>query len=241
MLHLHTERLAELGDDLATPEEEAHLASCEACAHERNAYRALVAMAHAEREPFGLPLTRWDAIAAELSLPAPPRVASVERQTRSNRWMLQIAAGLLLVAGGAMAGRVSAGAGVLPQAASVARASAPATNVAQVEASAVSDSATFASVEAARAAQLAYEQGYQQAAAYLAQYDTAGFSGGSQVAYRSRLEALDRVLSTTSRAIREAPHDPVLNGYYLTTLGQREATLRQINTALPAALRVNSF
>lgn len=241
MLHLHTERLAELGDDLATPEEEAHLASCEACAHERNAYRALVAMAHAEREPFGLPLTRWDAIAAEFALPAPAPVAAVERQTRSNRWMLRIAAGLLLVAGGAMAGRVSAGAGVLPQAPSVARASAPATNVAQVEASAVSDSATFASVEEARAAQLAYEQGYQQAAAYLAQYDTAGFSGGSQVAYRSRLEALDRVLSTTSRAIREAPHDPVLNGYYLTTLGQREATLRQINTALPAALRVNSF
>jgi hypothetical protein len=240
MLHLHTERLAALGDEQATPEEEAHLAACEACAHERNAYRALVAMALAEREPFGLPLTRWDAIASELALPAP--VAAVSRPARrANRWMLQAAAGLLLVAGGAMAGRISAGAGVLPQASSVATEATPVSNVAQVGTQALSDSVSFASVDDARAAQLRYEQGYQQAAAYLAQYDTAGFSGGSQVAYRSRLAALDRMLSTTSQAIREAPHDPVLNGYYLTTLGQREATLRQLNTALPASLRVNSF
>ncbi len=240
MLHLHTERLAALGDELATPEEEAHLAACDACARERSAYRALVAMALAEREPFGLPLTRWDAIATELALPAP--VVALERQPgRSNRWMLQAAAGLLLVAGGAMAGRVSAGAGVLPNAPSVASGGSAAANAAGVEPRVASDSASFASVDDARAAQLRYEQGYQQAAAYLAQYDTAAFQGGSQVAYRSRLAALDRIAATTSQAIREAPHDPVLNGYYLTTLGQREATLRQLNTALPASLRVNSF
>lgn len=241
MLHLPTERLAALGDERPTPEEEAHLTACEVCAHERNAYRALVAMAHAEREPFGLPLTRWDAIAKELALPAP--AVSVERPARrSNRWMLQIAAGLLLVAGGAMAGRMSAGAGLLPTTNAVASSAAtPVTNVAQSEAQTIADSIAFGSVDEARAAQLKYEQGYQQAAAYLAQYDTAGFSGGSQVAYRSRLAALDRMLTTTSQAIREAPHDPVLNGYYLTTLGQREATLRQLNTALPASIRVNSF
>lgn len=240
MLHLPTERLAALGDELPTPEEEAHLATCEVCAHERNAYRALVAMAHAEREPFGLPLTRWDAIAKELALPAP--AVAVERPRRSNRWMLQIAAGLLLVAGGAMAGRMSAGAGLLPTPSAIASsATAPATNVAQSDPQTIADSIAFGSVDEARAAQLKYEQGYQQAAAYLAQYDTAGFSGGSQVAYRSRLAALDRMLTTTSQAIREAPHDPVLNGYYLTTLGQREATLRQLNTALPASIRVNSF
>src|SRR5665647_1799197 len=110
MLHLHTERLAELGDDTPTSEEAVHLASCEVCAHERNAYRALVAMALAEREPFGLPLTRWDAIAAELSLKTEAPVADIAPARRSKRWMLQIAAGLLLVAGGAMLGRVSAGA-----------------------------------------------------------------------------------------------------------------------------------
>jgi hypothetical protein len=33
----------------------------------------------------------------------------------------------------------------------------------------------------------------------------------------------------------------VINGYYLTTLGQREATLRQLNTALPVSLRLDSY
>jgi hypothetical protein len=61
------------------------------------------------------------------------------------------------------------------------------------------------------------------------------------VAYRSRLAALDRVISASREAMREAPHDPVINGYYLTTIGQREATLRQLNTALPASLRLNDF
>jgi hypothetical protein len=49
------------------------------------------------------------------------------------------------------------------------------------------------------------------------------------------------VLSTTRQAMRDAPHDPVINGYYLTTIGQREATLRQLNTTLPASLRLASY
>ena len=49
------------------------------------------------------------------------------------------------------------------------------------------------------------------------------------------------MISTAREAMREAPHDPVINGYYLNTLGQREATLRQLNTALPASLKVSSF
>jgi hypothetical protein len=244
MLHLPTERLAELGDEspLPTPEEASHLASCEVCTQERAAYQALIAMALAEREPFGLPLTRWDAIAAELSLKVDAPVADIAPALRSSRWMLQIAAGLLLVAGGAMLGRVSAGARVLPdkpatQTANVASAS----DVTQPVARRGSDSTVFASADEARAAQLRSELLYQQAAAFLARVDTTGAGSGSPVAYRSRLAALDRVISTTREAMREAPHDPVINGYYLTTLGQREATLRQLNTALPASLRVNSF
>jgi hypothetical protein len=239
MLHLHTDRLAELGDDIPTAEEAAHLASCVVCAHERDAYQALVAMAHAEREPFGLPLTRWDAIAAELSLQPTPLVPDIAPARRSSRRLLQIAAGLLLVAGGAMLGRVSAGARALPDNASartslVAPAGDPVARLA-------SDSAIFASADEARAAQQRSELLYQQAAAFLARVDTTGAGSGSPVAYRSRLAALDQVISTTREAMREAPHDPVINGYYLTTLGQREATLRQLNTALPASLRVNSF
>jgi hypothetical protein len=239
MQHLHTERLAALGDDLPTAEEAAHLAACTACAHEVTAYQALVAMAHAEREPFGLPLTRWESIAAGLAAETPD--VRVLPARRSNRWMLQIAAGLLLVAGGAMAGRVTAGAGPLPGVdKTIAMTAAPSTD-AKLAARSDGDSVTFATADEARAAQLRSEMIYQQAAAFLARVDTTGAGDPSPVAYRSRLAALDRVLSTTRDALREAPHDPVINGYYLTTLGQREATLRQLNTALPASLRVNSF
>ena len=104
----------------------------------------------------------------------------------------------------------------------------------------VSDS-SFTSVAEARVAQQRYELLYQQAAAFLAEHDSSGLGQGNPVAYRSRLAALDRVISTTRDAMRDAPHDPVINGYYLTTLGQREATLRQLNTALPASLRLDSY
>jgi hypothetical protein len=231
MLHLPPERLAALSDEPPTQDEAAHLATCEVCAAERRAYDALLVMASHEREPFGLPLTRWDAIAAAMAADAPVDVIAPAVPGRSHRWMLQVAAGLLLVAGGSMLGRVSAGAGPMPgvgmQEASVATGNA--------------DSVFFNSVEQARTAQQRSEATYQQATAYLADHDSTSSNNGTPVAYRSRLGLLDHVLTTTREALRSAPHDPVINGYYLTTLGQREATLRQLNTALPASLRVNSF
>ncbi|MDB4892575.1 MAG: hypothetical protein JWL61_4430 [Gemmatimonadetes bacterium] len=241
MQHLHTDRLAALGDDQPSAEEAAHLAVCDVCAHEVSAYETLVAMAHDEKQAFGLPLTRWESISAEWAK-AEPLAVPTARTQHSNRWILQIAAGVLLVAGGAIAGRLSTGAAPLPGASSPVSqtAAAPATTTQQV-AQLNPDSAFFASADEARAAQQRSELIYQQATAFLARVDTTGAGNPNPVAYRSRLAALDRVLSTTRDALREAPHDPVINGYYLTTLGQREATLRQLNTALPASLRVNSF
>jgi hypothetical protein len=236
MLHLSTDRLAALGDDQPTLAEAGHLATCAECARERGAYQTLVAMAQAERAPLGLPLTRWDSIASALAAEDTPLAMRGAPVRRPVRWPLQIAAGLLLVAGGAMLGRVSAGTAALPG-------TAPSFTTAGTEAPTsqrpVAESA-FASVEEARVAQTRSEQLYQQAAAFLAQHDSSS-AGDGPVAYRSRLAALDRVLSTTREAMREVPHDPVINGYYLTTIGQREATLRQLNTTLPASLRLTSY
>ena len=150
---------------------------------------------------------------------------------------MRAAAGFLLLAGGVVAGRVSAGVSPLPSVGS------GASRVAATSSTPTSsaDSSSFASIEEARVAQLHSDALYQQAAAFLAEHDTTGAGDGSPVAYRSRLAALDQVISTTREAMRQAPHDPVINGYYLTTLGQREATLRQLNTVLPASLRANSF
>jgi hypothetical protein len=141
------------------------------------------------------------------------------------------------MAGGAMIGRGSAGADPVP---GVSFAFRSATTSAPAGGSRRTDSA-FASVDEARAAQRRSEQLYQQAVAYLARYDSTAVDDGSPVAYKSRLAVFDRVISATSEAMREAPHDPVINGYYLTTLGQREATIRQLNATLPASLRLNSF
>ena len=239
MLHLSTDRLAALGDESPTADEAAHLELCAACAHERDAYRTLVAMAAAERSSLGMPLTRWDAIAATLDAD----VGAPTRRARSlaSRWPLRAAAGLLLLAGGAMIGRASAGAELFPGAGDrPVGATASAASAASAAPLREADS-VFASVDEARAAQRRSEQLYQQAVAYLAQYDSTAVDDGSPIAYKSRLAVLDRVISATSEAMREAPHDPVINGYYLTTLGQREATIRQLNTTLPASLRLNSF
>jgi len=240
ILHLSADRLAALADEQPTLDESSHLASCAACARERAAFRTLVNMAHAERTSLGLPLTRWESVAAGLAeqrapdpdavAPSGPRAVPVRRAdiTHWPRRSLQIAASLLLVAGGVIAGRASVQRG------------APAEHE-TAAARTGADSSGFLTVEEARVAQQRSEAVYRQAAAYLAQHDTTSPADGNPIAYRSRLAALDQVISTTRAAMREAPHDPVINGYYLNTLGQREATLRQLNTVLPASLRLNSF
>jgi hypothetical protein len=242
MSHLSTDRLAALGDEAPTAAEAAHLAECAACARERAAYRTLVGMAHGERDAIGLPLTRWDAIASALDAGSrdaigvdagSPRSVGARRIGRMP--FLRAAAAVLLLAGGAVVGRHSAGASIFPHVTSSARAGASDDSIGGRTATA------FTSVEQARLAQLRSEAIYQQATAFLAEHDTAALVDGSPTAYRSRLAALDQVISTTRAAMRRAPHDPVINGYYLTTIGQREATLRQLNTVLPASLRSNSF
>jgi hypothetical protein len=44
----------------------------------------------------------------------------------------------------------------------------------------------------------------------------------------SRLAALEGIVLTTRAALDDAPADPVINGYHLTALEQRDAILRQI-------------
>ena len=256
MSHLSTERLAALGDEEPTAAESAHLAACADCARERTAYRTLVAMARTERDAIGIPLTRWESIAGTLAngpITSMPTLvadqASVPgaRRGRIVRFMrtpVRAAAGFLLLVGGAIAGRVSAGAPALPFGAARLGAGAHAGGDRSALVSPVArerDSVTFASVEDARATQLRSESVYQQAAAFLAEHDSSGASDYNPEMVKSRLAAIDQTMSTMRAALREAPHDPVINGYYLSTVGQREVALRQLNTALPTSLRSNSF
>jgi hypothetical protein len=267
MLHLSSERLAELADSEPTSLEADHLASCAVCARERAANRSLLMMARAEREQLGMPLTRWDSLAPELhraglvaagALMSEPPVVEVERATRRRTvrrvipW-LQAAAVLLLVNAAAALGRISAGASPLwwdtdgsrPSSQTAVRGGATpgrtgGTPAATVAADADSLLPEFASVDEAVRALRRYEVAYQHAARYLADHDSTTRVDDSD-AYRARLAALDRAGRAMSEALREAPYDPVINGYYLTTLGQRQATLRQLETSLPDGHRIRSF
>ena len=76
MLHLSADRLAELGDDTPTSAEHAHVAECAPCARELDAYVALAAMARAEGDTPGIPLSRWEGISAAMAAELPSQFAS---------------------------------------------------------------------------------------------------------------------------------------------------------------------
>ena len=234
MSHLPDERLAALADEPPNSAELAHLASCERCASERAAHRSLRELASAEGAQIGAPLTSWESLAPALRADGVIDTGEWRVARRSRRFTgvwSQAAAALLIALGGVAYGRYSAVGSVLPESASAIAARGH-------EADSLP---TFSSVEEARVAQERYETLYQSAALYLAAHDTAEFTPDSPAAMRHRLATLDEVGATVRQALTESPGDPVINGYYLTTLGQREATLRQLNAALPAGVRLNSF
>jgi hypothetical protein len=261
MLHLSSDRLAELADAEPTPLEADHLAVCATCARERAVTRALLVMARGEREQLGMPLTRWDSLAPELHraglvtagalMSEPPRSfmsADSAAHTRSRRVgyvvrSLQAAAVLLLIGGGTAIGRISAGASPISFGPAAAREPRPAHTAIAVVDTRMRDDALlpeFKSVAEAVAALRRYEVAYQHAAAYLADRDSTA-RVDEPAAVRTRLAALDRAGRAMGEALRKAPYDPVINVYYLTTLGQRQATLRELEMSLPDGHRIRSF
>jgi hypothetical protein len=230
--HLSAERLAALSDEPPTATELTHLATCPECARERAVYQNLLELASAESARLGSPLTRWEALAPALAadgvIDTGRALPSVARRNRARSPWLQAAAAVLLVGGGMMAGRYTAGAAPISA------------NLAENHVATADSVPHFASIEEARAAQAQSQLTFQTATAFLAQQDTASLSE-TPATIRTRLATLDRVREVVGNALNDAPYDPVINGYYLTTVGQREATLRQLNTALPAGMRLTSY
>jgi hypothetical protein len=232
MSHLPSERLAALADDPPTAAELAHLTGCAECSRERAAHRELSKLAAAGSRSIGAPLTSWEslrpALLADGVIDSGNGLTPRARRRRS-RWV-QAAAAAALVAGGVAGGRMSAGASLSSVASTTGGRAAPADS-----------SPRFRSLDEARAAQAQSQLAYQNATAYLAQHDTTSRVMENPAAMRTRLAALDRTQQVLNQALTEAPYDPVINGYYLTTVGQREATLRMINTAAPASMRIMSY
>jgi hypothetical protein len=226
MQHLPIERLAELGDVEPSRDEAEHLASCPQCARERAAYRRLAGLAGVERSRIGPPLTEWSLLRSRLAHDGIiARDSGLWRDIAlgSSRWLRQAAAAAVLIVGGLYAGRVSAG---MSYSEAMVIHRAPAIDAA----SPVSD---FSSPnEALQVLNSAYER-YSSAATYLAANDTLS-SDEAFDRFRSRLAFLDNVARSTRAALQEAPQDPLINQFYLSTLGARDATLHRMGQVLPA-------
>lgn len=215
-----------------------------------NALDELVAR---ERERGMPPLTEWTALSAQLRDEGLIRTQSASRFASFNsRTMMRIAAGLVLAVGGAAAGRMSAGVSPLPVRSAVtasvnaipAASQVDPSNVVKTGVGTVASNTTaqFASPEQAWDVLNRAGEEYQRASQYLSASNTEVPMPTSPSQYRTRLAALDGVMTEIRGALKEAPEDPVINQYYLATVGAREATLRQLGTMLrPAGVSLNRF
>jgi hypothetical protein len=241
-LHLAIERLAELAEGEGTVDEREHLVACRSCATELTAYRRLVALASEERRRIGPPLTDWTSLSSRLredglvaTKPAKPGVWQV-----TSLAARRAAAIALLVGGGTLFGRLSAG--LTPQEVLSSRwtLNAAPRDAAGGRTPVLAATASFGSTEDALTVLQRAQNDYERAAAYLAVHDTSTSETAADQ-YRTRLAALDRSAGSFLEALSEAPQDPVINQIYLATLGAREATLTKLGRALPVGARLSRF
>ena len=186
-----------------------------------------------ERSRAQEPLNEWRTIAARA------REEGLIRQEIGLRWSgqpwMQAAAAVLLLVGGIAIGRTTLG---LPTANQTQAVAATATSTSRPAASTQTDAPAginFASVDEASTALDRAVREYQTASQYLAANNVSVRTRDSAAIYTARAAALDKIVNATESALQTAPHDPVINQYYLATMGARAATEQLV--ARPVALR----
>jgi hypothetical protein len=240
MLHLSSERLAELADGEPTVAEAEHLAACAICATERSAHQRLLSLAGDERDRIAPPLTQWVSLSREL------RAEGIIRDGRRRRaWLagLRVAAGIIFAVGFGALGRMSANAPVTPTLSEVKQvASRIVGGGGEIMAPIVpQEGSPFSNVEQALASLELSQRSYDRAVAFIAAHDSTASSPEAGDVFRARLAALDQMAETSRQALAVAPTDLVLNQYYLSTLGAREVTLRQLGSVLAQGQRLVRF
>ncbi|MDQ6885782.1 MAG: hypothetical protein M3068_00670 [Gemmatimonadota bacterium] len=241
MLHLDPERLAALADDEPTASEAAHLAGCATCAGEREASLALLALAARRATSDAERLTHWDALARDLRDEGLLRDDITPIRRGWTRDGLRVAAGLVLLAGAATAGRLSArySAPSSPATAAATTVAGPTADAARL--ASASDSLSFRSATDALAALDQAQRQYRAAAAFLAATDSSRKSSENPERFRTRLAALDQISDAALAAVNDAPHDPIINQYYQATQTARQLTLQQLNNVLPTNVRLTAY
>jgi hypothetical protein len=193
----------------------------------------LIARERASQHP---PLNEWRTIAARA------REEGLTRESESRSWVggqpwLQAAAAILLLIGGIAIGRTTIG---LPtssaQIDNSGQSKVASSSASQPTVPAVT-SASFASVDDASATLERALGDYQRASAFLAANGSGATTMDSSRIYSARLAALDKVGNAMESALQTAPHDPVINQYYLATMGARVATQQLVNRPVGLALK----
>jgi len=184
----------------------------------------------AERARDAAPLNTWESIAQRA------REEGLIRDHRTNVWAtpwMRTAAAVLFLAGGVAVGRYTGGEPATPPATQTAENTNPLPPAA---------SAGFNSVDEAWATLDRASTEYQAASAFLAANNNRGSTAPDSVSiYRARLAALEELMRATASARENAPRDPVINQYYLATVGAREATFQQLGAVAPASHRLKGF
>lgn len=207
MPHITLEALARLVDERPEADEARHLLGCAVCRTELEALRqqraACADLPDVEPAPESWPTLRRELLDEGL-------IRRPRRPLAAPAWRAAASVALFVVGG--LTGFALRG-WALPQ-------PEPAATAASVE------PAELASVEEAERWLQRTENDYLAA---LSRYSQLTDTDEGDPA--TRLAALEDIVITTREALNEAPADPLLNGYHLTAVAQRDAMLRQISTS----------
>jgi len=232
MSHLTLETLARLVDDAPDPTEAGHLDICELCRTELEALRADAAALRMLPDPEP-PIVAW------LTLEQRLKREGLMRRASWPATVMRIAAVFIIFVLGSVVGALF----VRQQTGQVATATPEHTASPETRRSTVafrpetiapapgpSVAMTSAAPRPARTAQEASTQLRDAELAYLAALSRySDLSGKTETGDPlARLAALESIVATTRAALGQAPADPVINGYHLTAVAQRDATLRQL-------------
>jgi hypothetical protein len=228
MQHLMLETIGRLVDEAASAEEAAHLEQCDACRTELETMRADVA-ALANLPMIEPPPTEWEALEKRLLEEGLVR----RRASARAPWlpaMIRTAASIAIFAIGAATG-IAWTRNTGDPGSSVSSA----VPFAGVESQSSNGNAVpLVAVREPRSSDETLALYRQAEAVYLDALTRVGeMSTGEAGDPFARLAALESIAAITRSALAEAPADPVLNGYHLTALAQKEATLRQIAATRP--------
>ncbi len=213
MSHLSIETLARLVDEAPNPEEAAHLDHCDECRTELEGLKADAAVLSSlpEIEP---PSAQWLAVESRLAAEGLLRPAARRAANRWVRPVLQAAAAIVIFMLGSYTAPLL---GLRPNG----------NDAAPIASSNVGSSAT---AEAAAAAVREAETSYLTALTRYAEL----MQRSDPVDPLARLAALESIVLTTRAALGQAPADPVINGYHLTALAQRDATIKRMASSSSA-------